>query len=160
MASKMPATTKEGGQATAGPETCVVPRSPADEVGIPLPYPNKGMVSQGKHGNAAVQKVLIEKKGIVPGRSRIPGSRGDEADSSTQPTPKGIMSQKSMDKIRYKSHSSKVKAEGKGIVPLLSDASAQGGGEGGAANLDEIPEEDEELLAIGMYEDEMEMSEA
>jgi hypothetical protein len=158
MVAKMPAATKECGQSTAGPDSCVVPQPPAPEVGVP--FPNKGMVSQGKHGNAAVQKALFKKKKMSGKRSQIPGSRGDEAGSTTGPTPKGMMSQKHRDKIKYKSHSSKVKAEGKGIVPIKSSASVNVGDASGATNLDEIPEEDEELLAIGMYEDEMEMSEA
>jgi hypothetical protein len=76
----------------------------------------------------ATKKVLFNKKGVVKQDSKLGRSSGDEAGCSNLPTPKGLMSQKNMHEVDYKSYSSKVKAENKGIVPLLATTSHNGGG--------------------------------
>ncbi len=122
-----PAVTKEGGECLAFPDTCHLPAPPppAGPGGIPTPYPNKGSISST---DKATEKVLFNKKGVCVQNSKMARSSGDEAGCSNLPTPKGLMSQKNMDEIEFKSHSSKVKAENKGIVPMLASTSHNGGG--------------------------------
>lgn len=113
----MPACTKKGGECLSFPDVCHVPAPPppAGPGGIPTPFPNKASCSST---DKATSKVLFEKKGVAVEGSEIPSSMGDEAGCSNLPTPKGLMSQTNTGKVLYKKWSSKVKAEGKGIVPL------------------------------------------
>ena len=122
-----PAVTKQGGKCLAAPDTCHLPAPPppAGPGGIPTPYPNKGDCSSA---DKTTKKVVFNKKKICVENSKLPRSSGDEAGCSNLPTPKGLMSQKNMGKIRFKSHSSKVKAENKGIVPLLATSAHNGSG--------------------------------
>jgi hypothetical protein len=112
-----PACTKKGGQCIAFPDTCHLPAPPppAGPGGIPTPYPNKGSCSDT---TGTTKKVFFQKKEVAIDGSKIPSSTGDEAGCSNLPTPKGLMSQTNTGKIVYKDWSSKVKAEGKGVVVL------------------------------------------
>ena len=58
----------------------------------------------------------------------MPSSHGDEPGVSNLPTPKGLMSQKNMDKIVFKTHSSKVKLQGKGAVTHTATTAHNGSG--------------------------------
>lgn len=126
-----PAATKKGGNCLAVPDTCHLPAPPppAGPGGIPTPYPNKGDCSSA---DKATTKVLFQKKGVCVQDSEIPRSSGDEAGCSNLPTPKGLMSQKNMSKVVFKSYSSKVKAEGKGIVPAGATTAHNGSGNANA----------------------------
>jgi hypothetical protein len=122
-----PAATKKGGECLAVPDTChqPAPPPPAGPGGIPIPYPNTGSCSSA---DQATTKVLFEKKGVCVESSEIPSSTGDEAGCSNLPTPKGLMSQKNRDKVTFKTYSSKVKAEGKGIVAAGATTGHNGSG--------------------------------
>ena len=122
-----PASTKEGGNCLAAPDTChiVAPPPPAGPGGIPTPFPNKGDLSGA---DKATKKVLFGKKGVIVENSKLGRSSGDEAGCSNLPTPKGLMSQKNMGKVAFKSSSSKVKAQGKGIVRLTDSTAHNGSG--------------------------------
>ena len=111
----LPAATKEGGTALATPDTCHIPAPPppAGPGGIPTPFPNTGMLNSA---DKTTSNVLISNKCICVEDSEMPSSHGDEAGVSNLPTPKGLMSQTNMGKVVFKQHSSKVKADGKGIV--------------------------------------------
>lgn len=111
----------------AVPDTCHIPAPPppAGPGGIPTPFPNKGSISST---DKATKKVKFNKKGVVKQDSKIGSSMLDEAGCSNLPTPKGLMSQKNMHEIEFKDYSSKVKAENKGVVPLLATTSHNGGG--------------------------------
>lgn len=119
--------TKGGGKCLAVPDTChqPAPPPPAGPGGVPIPYPNKGEVRSSKK---ATKKVKFLKKGVIVEDSKIPRSSGDEGGCSQLPTPKGLMSQSNMGEIEYTSHSSKVKAENKGIVPMAAGTSHNGKG--------------------------------
>lgn len=122
-----PAATKGGGKSITPLDVCYVPAPPppAGPGGIPTPFLNVGPCNST---DAATTKVLFKKKGVCVENSEVPSSRGDEAGCSNLPTPKGLASQKNMDKVRYKTHSSKVKAEGKGIVTLMATTAHNGSG--------------------------------
>jgi len=68
-----------------------------------------GEVTQGRHGNAAVQKVLMEKKGIAVEDPRVQRCRGDDAGAAMLPTPKGLLSQKNIEEVQFEAHSAKVR---------------------------------------------------
>ena len=123
----LPAATKAGGQALATPDVCNIPAPPppAGPGGIPTPFPNTAMLSDT---DKATKKVLIANKGIVVEDSEVPRTMGDEPGVSNLPTPKGIMSQKNMGKAIFKTHSGKVKAEGKGIVTHTAVTAHNGSG--------------------------------
>ncbi len=126
-----PAATKKGGECIALPDTChqPAPPPPAGPGGIPFPYPNKGSPSSA---DKVSTKVFAENKKVVLEDSEIPSSTGDEGGCSNLPTPKGLMSQKNTGKIVFKSHSSKVKAEGKGMVPAGATTAHNGSGNANA----------------------------
>ncbi len=115
MTAIFPAATKEGGTALATPDVCHIPAPPppAGPGGIPTPFPNTGMLNST---DKVTSKVLIRNKGVCVEDSEMPSSHGDEPGVSNLPTPKGLTSQKNMGKVVFKQHSSKVKAEGKGMV--------------------------------------------
>lgn len=110
--STHPAATKAGGTATAAPDTCHLP-SPSPPGGIPTPYVNVGSLDST---DKCTEKVVIMNKGACVEDSEMPSSHGDEAGCSNAPTPKGLVSQKNMGKVVFKTWSSKVKLEGKGAV--------------------------------------------
>lgn len=122
-----PAATKAGGNALAAPDVCHIPAPPppAGPGGIPTPFPNTGMLNTA---NKTTTKVLMENKGVCVENSEMPSSRGDEPGVSNLPTPKGVMSQKNMGKVVFKQHSSKVKAQGKGVVTHTAMTAHNGSG--------------------------------
>lgn len=121
----MPGATKKGGTSLAVPDTChiVAPPPPAGPGGIPTPFPNTATFSQV---DKATDKVLFQNKGVVVENSEVPRTSGDEPGVSNLPTPKGLMSTKNMDKAKFKKWSSKVKAQGKGIVTLMATTGQNG----------------------------------
>lgn len=123
----LPAATKKGGTALAAPDTCHIPAPPppAGPGGIPTPFPNTAMLTQT---DKCTEKVVFENKGVVVEDSEVPRTMGDEPGVSNLPTPKGLMSQKNMDKCVFKKHSSKVKAQGKGIVTHTAVTAHNGSG--------------------------------
>lgn len=122
-----PAATKAGGLALATPDICFIPAPPppAGPGGIPTPFPNTGMLNAT---DKATDKVLVENKGMCVEDSEIPNSHGDEPGVSNLPTPKGLMSQKNMGKVVFKTHSSKVKAQGKAVVMHTAMTAHNGSG--------------------------------
>src|SRR6185369_5551764 len=122
-----PAATKAGGTALGTPDTCNIPAPPppAGPGGIPTPFPNTGMLSEC---DKCTDKVLISNKGACVEDSEMPSSHGDEPGVSNLPTPKGLMSQKNMDKVVFKTHSSKVKLQGKGAVTHTATTAHNGSG--------------------------------
>jgi hypothetical protein len=123
----LPAATKAGGEALATPDTCHIPAPPppAGPGGIPTPFPNTAMLS---NTDKATKKVMMGNKGVVVEDSEVPRTMGDEAGVSNLPTPKGLMSQKNMGKCIFKTHSGKVKAEGKGVVTHTATTAHNGSG--------------------------------
>ncbi len=122
-----PASTKKGGQCMAFPDTCHIPAPPppAGPGGIPTPFLNIGMCADATN---TTEKVFFQKKEVLIKGSEIPSTKGDEAGSSNLPTPKGLMSQVNMKKVKFSDESSKVIAEGKGIQPLLCGTEQNGMG--------------------------------
>ena len=122
-----PAATKDGGTALGTPDVCHIPAPPppAGPGGIPTPFPNTGMLNTA---DKCTEKVQISNKGACVEDSEIPSSHGDEAGVSNLPTPKGVMSQTNMGKIIFKTHSSKVKLEGKAAVTLSAVTQHNGNG--------------------------------
>jgi hypothetical protein len=109
-----PSCTKKGGMCLAFPDVCHVP-APPPPGGVPTPFPNIAKCSDSVD---TTEKVFFQKKEVVIDGSSIPSSKGDEAGCSNLPTPKGVMSQTNTGKVIYKDPSSKVKAEGKGVIAL------------------------------------------
>jgi hypothetical protein len=122
-----PSATKKGGMCMAFPDTCYLPAPPppAGPGGIPIPYPNKGSNSDA---TKTTKKVYFEKKEVIIDGSEIPSTMGDEPGCSNLPTPKGLMSQMNTKKVVFKDPSSKVKAEGKGLICLLAGTEHNGMG--------------------------------
>jgi hypothetical protein len=77
---------------------------PAGPAPIPIPYPNKTDVSST---SGVTPKVKIPNKKVVVSSSTVPRSRGNEAG-----TLKGMVSATNMDKMKFKSGSSKVVFQG------------------------------------------------
>jgi hypothetical protein len=73
-------------------------------------------------------KVQVQNKGACVESSEMGSSRGDEPGVSNLPTPKGLMSQKNMGKVVFKTHSSKVKFQGKGVVRHTATTAHNGTG--------------------------------
>lgn len=96
-----PASTSGGGICFAFPDVCKTP-SPGGPV--PIPYPNFGNVMQI---TKTAKKVKICQKPAVTKKSEIPMSQGDEAGVAG-----GVVSNRNMDKVKYRKGSSKVKIEG------------------------------------------------
>jgi hypothetical protein len=105
-----PASTKGGGQCvTPGPtDVCKTP-SPAGPV--PIPYPNIAMLTNAS-GSTVSTKVKILNKEVATQKTEISMSTGDEAGSAGG----GVISNKIKGEAKYKTGSSKVKAEGQKIV--------------------------------------------
>lgn len=122
-----PAATKAGGTCLAAPDTCHIPAPPppAGPGGIPTPFPNTGSLSSA---DKCTDKVQVQNKGACVEDSEMPSSSGDEAGVSNLPTPKGLMSQKNMSKVVFKTHSSKVKLQGKGAVTHTATTAHNGSG--------------------------------
>jgi hypothetical protein len=122
-----PSATKKGGQCVAFPDTCHIPAPPppAGPGGIPTPFPNKGSCADAEK---TTKKVFFQKKEVIIDGSEIPSTMGDEAGCSNLPTPKGLMSQVNTKKVVFKDPSSKVKAEGQGLISLLGGTEQNGMG--------------------------------
>jgi hypothetical protein len=75
---------------------------------VPIPYPNTGMVSNALQTS---MKVMIENKDTVVEQSQIPNSNGDEAGSIG-----GVTSGVVAGPVKFQLGSTRVKAEGKGVV--------------------------------------------
>jgi hypothetical protein len=122
-----PTCTKKGGGCLAFPDTCHIPAPPppAGPGGIPTPFPNKTSCSDSTD---TTEKVFFQKKEVVIDGSKVPSSMGDEPGCSNLPTPKGLMSQTNTGKMAYKDPSSKVKAEGKGLICLGATTEHNGSG--------------------------------
>jgi len=122
-----PAATKAGGTCLGTPDTCNIPAPPppAGPGGIPTPFPNTGMLNSA---DKCTDKVLISNKGACVEDSEMGSSHGDEPGVSNLPTPKGLMSQTNMGKVVFKTHSSKVKLQGKGAVTLTASTAHNGSG--------------------------------
>lgn len=104
-----PVTTKSSAQCTAFPDVCKTPAPPSPSP-VPIPYPNIAMPSNAKGGTCA-KKVKICNKKVLTKKSVISSSTGDEAGVN-----KGLISNKTRGEAKYKKASSKVKAEGQGVV--------------------------------------------
>jgi hypothetical protein len=110
MPAPFPASTTQGGQCMAMPDTCLTPAPPAPP--IPTPYPNTAQVNQAK-GTAT--KVKFAGKEVVTKNSKISRSMGDEAGTNG-----GLMSGMNMGPMSYKKCSSKVKAQGQQVAHQTS----------------------------------------
>jgi hypothetical protein len=116
MSAIFPASTKQGGVCFGFPDVCKTPAPPGPPV--PLPYPNFGMLNQA---TKASTKVKFAGKPAITIRSEIPRSSGDEAGTGG-----GVISNRNMDKVTFKSGSTKVKVEGQPCVYLTSTTSHNG----------------------------------
>jgi hypothetical protein len=120
---RMPAATKKGGMAQATPDVCHVPIT-APPGGVPTPFPN---IANLNTCDKTVDKVLMEKKETIVEDSEVPNSKGDEAGSSSAPTPKGLVSQSNLGKCVFKAYSSKVFLKGKKAVYHTAMTAHNGG---------------------------------
>ncbi|MGE0323664.1 MAG: PAAR-like domain-containing protein [Polyangiaceae bacterium] len=111
-----PASSKASGTCMAVPDVCQVPAPPAPPV--PTPFPNTAMVS---NATKVSTKVLIENKQTVIETSEIPSSMGDQAGSAG-----GVVSGTVGQKVVFKKGSSKVIAEGKGMVHQVAMSAHNG----------------------------------
>lgn len=109
----LPAATKAGGTCVGFPDVCKVPAPPGSPV--PTPFPN---IAQVRNAAGTIANVLVKNKEIVVETSYPTSSTGDEAG-----TLKGVASNKTGGKCRFIRGSSKVKARGKRVVPLLAPTS-------------------------------------
>lgn len=112
----LPASSKAGGTCLGVPDVCQVPAPPAPP--IPTPFPNTAQLASATKTCA---KVKIENQDVVVETSEIPTSSGDEAG-----TLGGVVSGTFAQKVVFRRSSSKVKAEGKGLV-FQSATSAHNG---------------------------------
>jgi len=101
----LPAGCKAGGTCLGVPDVCKVPAAPSP---IPTPFPNTAMLATATKTST---KVAIMNLDAVVETSEIPSSNGDQAGSTG-----GVVSNTVAQKVVFKLGSSKVKAEGKGIV--------------------------------------------
>lgn len=112
----LPAGSKAAGQCLGVPDVCKVPAPPAGP--IPTPFPNTAMMANATKTST---KVMLENKDAVVQGSEIPSSMGDQAGSAG-----GVVSSTVGDKVVLQLGSTKVKAEGKGMV-FVSAVSAHNG---------------------------------
>lgn len=94
--------TNGGGQCAAFPDVCKTP--------TPTPFPNLASLTDADGGTCA-KKVKIKGKKVVTAKTTIRRSSGDEAG-----TLGGVVSCKNMGEAKFKKYSSKVRAEGEGVV--------------------------------------------
>lgn len=122
-----PASTKGGGvHTTASPiDTCITPTAGGP---IPVPYANMidGLAESGDKAAIMTQKKIVDdaaRKGIKTktATGAAIASQGDEAGVQ-----KGVVSSKNMDRMSYKTGSSKVKVEGKGVTHVVKMAGHNG----------------------------------
>jgi len=112
-----PATTKQGGQCFAMPDTC---KTPTPGGPVPTPYPNFAFPNQAR-GDTCSKKVKICKKKVLTKKSIIPQSTGDEAGNLG-----GVISNQFKGQAKFRRYSNKVKIEGQSIV-FLTCQTAQNG---------------------------------
>ncbi|MGZ3419909.1 MAG: PAAR-like domain-containing protein [Polyangiales bacterium] len=134
----MPATTKAGGQCFAMPDTCKVPAPPAPP--IPTPFPNMAMVAQAMPLST---KVMIENAQVVFETSKIPMSSGDEAGVAG-----GVVSGMIKGEVAFRTASSKVFAEGKKVVRLLSTTAHNGSSPNAPSGMQIAPSQAKVLVAL------------
>ena len=133
----MPASSKGGGQCFAFPDACLTPPPPP---GVPIPYPNIGMLNQAKKES----KVLKwDGKWALTTKSEIPRSSGDEAGVL-----KGVISKMNMGKITFKKGSMKVSIEGQPAVHLTSMTSHNGMSANNPAGAQVAPSQTKAILAM------------
>ncbi len=109
--------TNGGGECAGFPDVCKTP-SPGGPV--PVPYPNMAMLTDADGGTCS-QKVKIGGKKVVTAKTEIRSSSGDEAGTAG-----GVVSSKNMGEATFKKYSSKVTAEGEGVV-YVTCATGQNG---------------------------------
>ena len=136
MAAIFPASTKAGGQCFGMPDVCLTP-SPVGPV--PVPYQNIGMVNQAKKTS---KKVKFAGKEAITVKSEIARSMGDEAGTN-----KGIVSGMNMNKVTFKTGSSKVKAQGQSCVHLTSMSAHNGMNANAPAGTQVAPSQNNVLVA-------------
>jgi len=102
-----PVATKEGGMCIAVPDVCLVP-----PVGIPTPFVN---IAQCRDAQGTSTRVLASNKEVITEASIIPMSTGNEAGALG-----GIISGMIKGPCSFKTKSSRVLAEGKGVVVHLA----------------------------------------
>lgn len=99
----------------AMPDVCFTPpQTPATPPGVPIPYPNTGMDSDGSDGSQTVkisgQEVMLKNK------SYFKTSTGDEAGSAPK---KGMVTSQNAGKVYFNAWSMDVKFEGENVVRHL-----------------------------------------
>lgn len=102
-----PVATMAGGQCMGFPDTC---KTPTPGGPVPVPYPNIAMLNQANGGSCA-SKLKIENQKVLIASSTVTMSSGDEAGSIG-----GVISNMIKGPAKPKRSSSKVKADGKGVV--------------------------------------------
>lgn len=111
-----PGASKGGGMSMGFPDVCKTPAPPAPFV--PIPYPN---IAQVRNSGGTKAKVKIKKKDSVVESSKPSSSNGDEAG-----TLKGMIKPMSGSKQKFLKGSTKVKAQGKKMVPHLTPTGHNG----------------------------------
>lgn len=114
-----PMMTRGDGKCVGFPDVCKVPAPPAP-LPVPMPFPNVGMMSSASAGTCS-QKVKVLNKPPILKSSEISSSKGDEPG-----TLKGMVSNVNMDKISFKTASSKVEIEGKPVVTVFKTTAHNG----------------------------------
>jgi len=117
MPAIFPACTNGGGACFGMPDVCFTPVPPPVNQ-VPVPYPNFGMPSQAVRAST---KVKFSGRDALTIQSEIPSSSGDEAGVRG-----GVISGCNMNKVTFKTGSSKVKVEGQPCVHLTSMTSHNG----------------------------------
>lgn len=112
-----PGASKGGGMNIGFPDVCKVPAPPAPFV--PTPFPN---MAQVRNSSGTKAKVKILNKDSVVESSAPSSSNGDEAG-----TLKGLVKPMCGSKSKFLKGSTKVKAQGKKMVPHLTPTSHNGG---------------------------------
>jgi hypothetical protein len=112
-----PAASKGGGMNAGFPDVCKTPAPPSPFV--PVPYPN---MAQVRNSSGTVSKVKICNKDTVVESSAPSSSNGDEAG-----TLKGMVKPQTASKSKFLKGSTKVKAQGKKMVPHLTPTSHNDG---------------------------------
>jgi len=120
-----PVATKEGGMCIAVPDVCLVP-----PVGIPTPFVNLAMC---RDAQATSARVLASNKEVITEASTIPMSTGNEAGAMG-----GIISGVIKGPCSFKTKSSRVLAEGKGVVVHLA-VTGQNGTSANAVGIHLVP---------------------
>lgn len=102
-----PIATMAGGQCMGFPDVC---KTPTPGGPIPTPYPNIALLNQA-NGATCARKLRIQNQKVLIKTSMITMSSGDEAG-----TVGGVISNMIKGPAKPKRASSKVKADGKGVV--------------------------------------------